>query len=189
MNLDSGIINSGFSWQIKIKCSERVLLFSKTTKKISKIYFWVSRVVRLIKDLLLGRAGASPTLLSSMHSSVYYPARPTLLSSMHSSVYYILYIIYYILYIIYPYDLWQSAHASNVSRKNMASMLRPLRVCDRQKRKRLRNRCFATATDINGCPVARTIEVTMVGTARSIEITKMLRHSIDSLYIYGHSYR
>ena len=28
----------------------------------------------------------------------------------------------------------------------MASMLRPLRVCNRQKRKRLRNRCFATAT-------------------------------------------
>ena len=52
---------------------------------------------------------------------------------------------------------------------NMASTLRPLRVCDRQKRKRLRNRCFATATDINGCSVARSIEVTMVGTARSIE--------------------
>ena len=52
----------------------------------------------------------------------------------------------------------------------MASILRLLRVCDR---KRLRNRCFATATDINGCSVARSIEVTMVGTARSIEITKV----------------
>ena len=37
----------------------------------------------------------------------------------------------------------------------MASMLRPLRVSDRQKIKRLRNRCFATATDINGCSVVR----------------------------------
>ena len=64
----------------------------------------------------------------------------------------------------------------------MASMLRPLRVCacDRQKRKRLRNRCFATATDINGCSVARTIEVTMVGTARSIEITKISYHGGSS---------
>ena len=52
---------------------------------------------------------------------------------------------------------------------NMASMLRPLRVCDRQKRKRLRNRCFATATDINRCSVARSIEVTMVGRYRSID--------------------
>ena len=51
----------------------------------------------------------------------------------------------------------------------MASMLRPLRVCDRQKRKRLRNRCFATATDINGCSVARSIEVTMHGRYRSID--------------------
>ena len=51
----------------------------------------------------------------------------------------------------------------------MALMLRPLRVCDRQKRKRLRNRCFATATDINRCSVARSIEVTMVGRYRSID--------------------
>ena len=51
----------------------------------------------------------------------------------------------------------------------MALMLRPLRVCDRQKRKRLRYRCFATATDINTCSVARSIEVTMVGRYRSID--------------------
>ena len=51
----------------------------------------------------------------------------------------------------------------------MALMLRPLRVCDRQKRKRLRNRCFATATDINRCSVARSIEVTMVGRYRLID--------------------
>ena len=32
-----------------------------------------------------------------------------------------------------------------------------------------RNRCFATATDINRCSVARSIEVTMVGRYRSID--------------------
>ena len=37
------------------------------------------------------------------------------------------------------------------------------------KRKRLRNRCFATATDINRCSVARSIEVTMVGRYHSID--------------------
>ena len=41
----------------------------------------------------------------------------------------------------------------------------PPTTCMRSpKRKRLRNRCFATATDINGCSVTRSIEVTMVGT-------------------------
>ena len=41
----------------------------------------------------------------------------------------------------------------------------PPTTCMRSpKRKRLRNRCFATATDIHGCSVARSIEVTMVGT-------------------------
>ena len=43
----------------------------------------------------------------------------------------------------------------------------PPTTCMRSpKRKRVRNRCFATATDIiiiNGCSVARSIEVTMVG--------------------------
>ena len=53
----------------------------------------------------------------------------------------------------------------------------PPTTCMRSpKRKRLRNRCFATATDSNGCSVARLIEVTMVGTARSIEITKVSYH-------------
>ena len=48
----------------------------------------------------------------------------------------------------------------------------PPTTCMRSpKRKRLRNRSFATATDINGCLVARSIEGTMVGTARSIEGT------------------
>ena len=36
---------------------------------------------------------------------------------------------------------------------------------------------MATATDSNGCSVARSIEVTMVGTARSIEITKVSYHA------------
>ena len=54
----------------------------------------------------------------------------------------------------------------------------PPTTCMRSpKRKRLRNRCFAKATDINGCSVARSIEVTMVGTARSIEITKVSYHA------------
>ena len=35
--------------------------------------------------------------------------------------------------------------------------------------RRLRNRCFATATDINRCSVARSIEVTMVGRYHSID--------------------
>ena len=39
----------------------------------------------------------------------------------------------------------------------------PPTTCMRSpKRKRLRNRCFATATDIHGCSVARSIEVTKV---------------------------
>ena len=43
----------------------------------------------------------------------------------------------------------------------------PPTTCMRSpKRKRLRNRCFATATDINGCSVARSIEVTMVDRSR-----------------------
>ena len=67
-------------------------------------------------------------------------------------------------------------------------MLRPLRVCDRQKRKRLRNRCFATATDINGCSVARSIEGTMVSTARSIEITKV-RQFKSRVLMYSYATR
>ena len=74
------------------------------------------------------------------------------------------YIIYVYIYIyIYPYDLQAIAHASNVSRKTW-------RRCSAHyvyaiaKKKKLWNRCFATATDINGCSVARSIEVTMVGT-------------------------
>ena len=46
----------------------------------------------------------------------------------------------------------------------------PPTTCMRSpKRKRLRNRCFATATDINRCSVARSIEVTMVGRYHSID--------------------
>ena len=76
---------------------------------------------------------------------------------------------------IYPYHQ-AIAHASNVSGVDA-----PPTTCMRSpKRKGLRNRCFATATDINGCSVARSIEVTMVGTARSIEITKVIYHGGSS---------
>ena len=60
--------------------------------------------------------------------------------------------------------------------------------CDRQKRKRLRNRCFATATDINRCSVARSIEGTMVSTARSIEITKV-RQFKSRVLMYSYATR
>ena len=94
---------------------------------------------------------------------------PTLLSSMHSAVYYIS--IRTTTRLLCMRQMFHVKHGVDA----------PPTTCMRSpKRKRLRNQCFATATDINGCSVARSIEVTMVGTARSIEITKVSYHGGSS---------
>ena len=91
---------------------------------------------------------------SGQYSRVYNwgePERsPTLLSSMHSAVY-----VYSTSRLLRMRQMFHVKHGVDA----------PPTTCMRApKRKRLRNRCFATATDINGCSVARSIEVTMVGT-------------------------
>ena len=94
---------------------------------------------------LLGRARASPTLLSSMHPR--YMCVSSICTTSDK---------------VCMHKMFHVEHGIDA----------PPTTCMRSpKRKWPWNRWFATATDINGCSVARSIEVTMVGTARSIEIT------------------
>ena len=97
------------------------------------------------EHLLLGRAGAKP------HTTEFYAFRGILC----------MYIYIYIYLSVRPPGYWRMRQMFHVKHGVDA----PPTTCMRSpKRKRLRNRCFATATDINGCSVARSIEVTMVGT-------------------------
>ena len=77
------------------------------------------------------------------------------------------YIIYYVYYILCIYIYIYICTTSRLLRMRQMFHVKhgvdaPPTTCMRSpKRKRLRNQCFA---DINGCSVARSIEVTMVGT-------------------------
>ena len=89
---------------------------------------------------------------------------PTLLSSMHSAVY--IYIsIHTTTRLLRMRQMFHVKHGVDA----------PPTTCNAIAKKKK-----ATATDINGCSVARSIEVTMVGTARSIEITKSSYHGGSS---------